>query len=58
MKKPQENRTQTEALLIRFEPDHFKLVEEAAEYLGLPKSTWIRTTMLREAREVLKQAGG
>jgi uncharacterized protein (DUF1778 family) len=46
-------RTQTEALLIRFEPDHLKLVSEAASYLGLPKSSWIRTTVLREAREVL-----
>jgi uncharacterized protein (DUF1778 family) len=48
-----ETRTQTAAVLIRFEPEHLRLVTDAASYLGLPKSSWIRSTVLREAREVL-----
>ena len=46
-------RTQTEAILVRFDPNHLKLVSEAADYLGLPRSAWMRATMLREARQVL-----
>jgi uncharacterized protein (DUF1778 family) len=46
-------RTPTEGVLIRFDPQHLKLVSEAADYLGLPRSAWMRATVIREAREVL-----
>lgn len=53
--KGQAIRTQTEAILIRFDPSHLKLVSEAANYLGLPRSAWMRATVLREARQILAE---
>jgi hypothetical protein len=46
-------RAPTEGVLIRFDPQHLKLVSEAANYLGLPRSAWMRATVLREARQIL-----
>jgi len=43
----------TEGVLIRFDPNHLQLVSEAADYLGLPRSAWMRSLVIREAREVL-----
>jgi hypothetical protein len=51
------NRTPTEGVLIRFDPNHLKLVSEAADYLGLPRSAWMRATVLREARQILDAKG-
>jgi uncharacterized protein (DUF1778 family) len=48
-----EERTPTEGVLIRFDPKHLKLVSEAADYLGLPRSAWMRATVIREARQIL-----
>jgi uncharacterized protein (DUF1778 family) len=49
----EEKHSPTEAVLIRFDPNHLKLVSDAADYLGLPRSAWMRTTVLREARQIL-----
>ena len=43
----------TEGVLIRFDPNHLEIVSEAADYLGLPRSAWMRSLVIREAREVL-----
>ncbi len=50
---PEGNRTSTEGVLIRFDPKHLKLVKEAADYVGLPHSAWMRATVIREARQIL-----
>lgn len=49
-------RTQTEPVLLRFEPSHLEIIDHAAEHLGLARASWIRSTLLRAAREVLKEA--
>lgn len=54
--KPPQNRTQTEPVLLRFEPAHLEMIDRAAEHLGLSRAAWVRSTMLQAAREVLKQA--
>jgi uncharacterized protein (DUF1778 family) len=52
-----QHRNQTEPVLLRLEPDHFKLISEAAEHLGLARAAWMRSTLIQAARGVLKQAG-
>jgi uncharacterized protein (DUF1778 family) len=54
--KAPQNRTQTEPVLLRFEPSHLEIIDRAAEHLGLSRAAWVRSTMLQAAREVLKQA--
>ena len=54
-RRPQ-GRTQTEPVLLRFEPTHLEMIDHAAEHLGLARASWIRSTLLQAAREVLKQA--
>jgi uncharacterized protein (DUF1778 family) len=49
-------RTQTEPVLLRFEPTHLEMIDHAAEHLGLARASWIRSTLLQAAREVLKEA--
>lgn len=56
--KAPQNRTQTEPVLLRFEPSHLEIIDRAAEHLGLSRAAWVRSTMLQAAREVLKEAGG
>lgn len=55
--KAPQNRTQTEPVLLRFEPSHLEIIDRAAEHLGLSRAAWVRSTMLQAAREVLKTAG-
>ncbi len=50
-------RTQTEPVLLRFEPNHLEMIDHAAEHLGLARAAWIRSTLLQAAREVLKGSG-
>jgi len=52
-----QGRTQTEPVLLRFEPPHLEMIDHAAEHLGLARAAWIRSTLLQAAREVLRQAG-
>jgi len=56
-KSTPQNRTQTEPVLLRFEPSHLDMIDRAAEHLGLSRAAWVRSTMLQAAREVLKQRG-
>jgi uncharacterized protein (DUF1778 family) len=55
--RPPHPRTQTEPVLLRFEPSHLEMIDHAAEHLGLARASWIRSTLLQAAREVLKAAG-
>lgn len=52
---PEGTRQTTEGVLIRFDPKHLKLVKEAAGYVGLPHSAWMRATVIREARQILAE---
>lgn len=54
---PRQGRTQTEPVLLRFEPAHLEMIDAAAEHLGLARASWIRSTLLQAARDVLRQAG-
>jgi uncharacterized protein (DUF1778 family) len=54
-RRPQ-GRSQTEPVLLRFEPTHLEMIDHAAEHLGLARASWIRSTLLQAAREVLKEA--
>ena len=54
--RPTHKRTQTEPVLLRLEPEHLRLISEAAEHLGLARAAWIRSTLLQAARGVLKNA--
>lgn len=47
-----------EAVIVRFDPAHLVLVDEAAAYLGLGRGPWMRALALREAREVLAAKAG
>lgn len=51
-------RRQSEPLLLRLEPEHLRMISEAAEYLGLPRASWMRSTLLQAARAVLSQRDG
>ncbi len=50
------HRTQSEPVLLRFEPAHLEIIDRAAEHLGLSRAAWVRSTMLQAARGVLKEA--
>jgi uncharacterized protein (DUF1778 family) len=52
----QQTRTQTEPILLRFEPAHLELIDKAAGHVGLARASWIRSTLLQAARGVLKEA--
>ena len=51
-----QHRNQSEPVLLRFEPTHLEMIDHAAEHLGLARASWIRSTLLQAAREVLKEA--
>lgn len=48
-------RQHSEPVLVRFTPEHLRLVDAAAERAGLSRTGWIRSTLIREAREELSQ---
>jgi uncharacterized protein (DUF1778 family) len=54
--RPQHHRNQTEPVLLRLEPDHLKLISDAARHMGLARAAWIRSTLLQAARAVMKEA--
>jgi len=56
--KPHPKRRQSEPLLLRLEPEHLRMISEAAEYLGLPRASWMRSTLLQAARAVLHARDG
>lgn len=51
--KPQ--RQHSEPVLVRFTPEHLRLVDAAAERAGLSRTGWIRSTLIRTARDELKE---
>jgi uncharacterized protein (DUF1778 family) len=56
-RKPRrQHRNQSEPVLLRFEPTHLEMIDHAAEHLGLARASWIRSTLLQAAREVLREA--
>jgi uncharacterized protein (DUF1778 family) len=54
--RPAHRRNQTEPVLLRLEPDHLRLINEAAEHMGLARASWMRSALLQAARGVLKEA--
>jgi uncharacterized protein (DUF1778 family) len=53
------NRRHSAPVVLRFEPEHLELIDKAAEGAALNRSAWIRSTLLRVAREELgeKESG-
>jgi len=56
--RPAHRRNQTEPVLLRLEPDHLRLINEAAEHMGLARASWMRSALLQAARGVLREAEG
>ena len=55
---PDRSRKHSQPVLLRFEPDQLELIDQAAERAGLNRTSWLRATSLRVARqELAKQAG-
>ena len=54
--RPPHPRTQTEPVLLRLEPEHLETITKAAKLSGLARAAWMRSTLLREARVLLKEA--
>lgn len=48
-------RQHSEPVLVRFAPAHLKVVDAAAERAGLSRTGWIRSTLIRVARDELSQ---
>ena len=46
-------RQHSEPVLVRFTPEHLRLVDAAAERAGLSRTGWVRSTLIRVAREEL-----
>lgn len=52
-------RKHTEAVILRFEPEHLELVDRAAELSGLNRTAWLRALAIREARvELAMESAG
>jgi uncharacterized protein (DUF1778 family) len=50
-------RKHTEAVILRFEPEHLELVDRAAALAGLNRTAWLRALAVRSAREELTKGG-
>jgi len=50
-------RKHTDAVILRFEPEHLALVDRAAELAGLNRTAWLRALAIREARQELGEVG-
>jgi hypothetical protein len=50
-------RKHTEAVILRFEPEHLDLVDRAATQAGLNRTAWLRALAIRMAREELQEGG-
>jgi uncharacterized protein (DUF1778 family) len=51
-------RKHTEAVVLRFEPEHLELVDRAAAQAGINRTSWLRALAIRVAREELGEEGG
>jgi len=45
-------------VVLRFEPEQLDMIDRAAGKAALNRSAWIRSTLLRVAREELNEEGG
>jgi uncharacterized protein (DUF1778 family) len=50
-------RKHTDAVILRFEPEHLAMVDRAAELAGLNRTAWLRALAIREARRELGELG-
>jgi uncharacterized protein (DUF1778 family) len=55
-RRPPHRRNQTEPVLLRLEPDQLEAISKAAKHVGLPRASWMRSTLLQAARGILKEA--
>ena len=55
-RRPPHRRNQTEPVLLRLEPEHLETITKAAKLTGLARAAWMRSTLLKEARGLLKEA--
>ena len=55
MSDKQESRKYSEQALIRFTAEQLRLVDAAADRAGLSRTGWIRSTLIRVARDELSQ---
>lgn len=54
----EESRKHSQGVLLRFEPDQLDMIDRAAEHAGLNRTSWLRATVLRVAREELGEGKG
>lgn len=55
-RRPPHRRNQTKPVLLRLEPDQLETISKAAKHTGLARAAWMRSTLLKEARGLLKEA--
>lgn len=48
-------RQHTEPVLVRFTPEQLEVVDAACKRAGLSRTGWIRSTLIRVARDELSQ---
>jgi len=58
MSDEQPNRRHSQGVLLRFEPEQLDLMDRAAGHAGLNRSGWMRSALLRAAREEVEGMGG
>jgi uncharacterized protein (DUF1778 family) len=51
------HRRHSAPVLLRFDPDQLEMIDQAAENAGLNRTSWLRSTVLREAKKELKKRG-
>lgn len=47
----EETRKHSQSVLLRFEPEQLELIDKAAELSALNRTGWIRSAVLRAARQ-------
>lgn len=52
------HRRHSAPVVLRFEPEQLDMIDRAADGAALNRSAWMRSTLLRVAREELGEAGG
>jgi hypothetical protein len=52
------NRKHSAAVVLRFEPEQLDMIDRAAAKSALNRTAWIRTTLLRIARDEAGEIGG
>ena len=50
-------RKHSAGLILRFEPEQLEMIDQAAENKGLNRTSWLRLTVLREAKRELGVVG-